>query len=213
MVLFEDWRAKDPDERAHCAICGETAEPSDFDNEAQREHLQAQALAHLTGQLDDAFRSATPRRERIGFFEVRLTYKPGVPPIIVPAKTSPAMTQLSSCEVCECRYASAGAAFFCAACGHDSARTTFAGASMDLAERLPTLMDDRDSAADVARHIAEDAVGDAEQARMIGSGQRLESSLITLLRPYHEVLVHTLTLARRAQLDPSQVMSTEQVRY
>lgn len=74
------------------------------------------------------------------------------------------MTQRSACEACGCRYASLGAAFFCPGCGHNSARTTFAGAlatvraSMDLADRLPTLMDDRDAAADVARHLAEDGL-------------------------------------------------------
>ncbi|CAN5787024.1 hypothetical protein BH23CHL8_BH23CHL8_26560 [soil metagenome] len=163
-VHIEDWKAKVPDAVAHCAICGERAEPSDFDSGAQREHLQAQALAHLRGRVDDAFRSATPRRERFGFFDMRLTYEPGAPTIVVPAEASPAMTQLSECEVCGCRYASLGAAFFCPACGHNSARTTFAGAlatvraSMDLVDRLPALMDDRDAAADVARHLAEDGL-------------------------------------------------------
>jgi hypothetical protein len=82
----------------------------------------------------------------------------------VPAEAAPGLTQWSACEVCSCRYASLGAAFFCPACGHNSARTTFTGAlatvraSMDLADRLPTLMDDGDTAADVARHLAEDGL-------------------------------------------------------
>ena len=163
-VLFEDWRDKVPDEVAFCAICGEEAEPSDFNSEEQQEYFNAQALAHVTGQLDDVFRRATPRRESHGFIEMTLTYQPGARPIVVPAEAAPGLTQRSACEVCGCRYASLGAAFFCPACGHNSARTTFTGAlatvraSMDLADRLPTLMDDRDAATDVARHLAEDGL-------------------------------------------------------
>jgi hypothetical protein len=163
-VLFQDWRDKVPDELAFCAICGEEAEPSDFNSEEQQEYFNAQALAHITGQLDDAFRRATPRRASHGFIEMTLTYQPGARPIVVPAEAAPGLTQRSACEVCGCRYASLGAAFFCPACGHNSARTTFTGAlatvraTMDLADRLPTLMDDRDAAADVARHLAEDGL-------------------------------------------------------
>ena len=53
------------------------------------------------------------------------------------------MTARSACETCACAYASVGAAFFCPACGHNSAVTTFAGAlatiraSMKLADDLP----------------------------------------------------------------------------
>ena len=47
--------------------------------------------------------------------------------------------------------------------------------------------------------VAQDAVGQAEQARVVGDGQRFERTLVTLLSPYHEVLVHTLTLAGPSQ--------------
>ena len=116
-VLFEDWRNKVPDEEAFCAICREEAEPSDFDSEEQREHLQAQALAHITGQLDEAFRRATPRHQDFGLISMTLTYRPGARPIVIPAEASPAMTQRSECEACGCRYASIGAAFFCRPAG------------------------------------------------------------------------------------------------
>ncbi len=93
-----------------------------------------------------------------------LSYRPGTRPIVMPAEALPALQQRSGCEACGCEYASRGAAFFCPACGHNSARSTFAGAvatvraSMDLAERLPSLMDDQDAAADIARQLAEDCL-------------------------------------------------------
>ena len=49
------------------------------------------------------------------------------------------------------------------ASGHNSARTTFTGALttvrslMDIADRMPEVLDDRDAAADAARHLAEDS--------------------------------------------------------
>lgn len=52
-VLFEDWRDKMPDEQAWCAICGEVAEPSDFNTLEQAAQIKAQAISHLTGQLDE----------------------------------------------------------------------------------------------------------------------------------------------------------------
>jgi hypothetical protein len=163
-VLFADWRDKVPDERAYCAICGEDRDPSDFNTDEQDRWIEEQAVAHLTGQLDEVFRQATPRKQKAGFIEMSLTYRPGARPIVVPAEALPTLQQRSQCEACGCQYASRGAAFFCPACGHNSARSTFAGAvatvraSMELAERLPTVMDDQDAAADVARHLAEDSL-------------------------------------------------------
>jgi hypothetical protein len=67
------------------------------------------------------------------------------------------------CEVCGCRYASIGAAFFCPACGHNSARSTFADTianvrrGLDLIPRLTEMLD-KDQAADLGRGIAENAM-------------------------------------------------------
>ncbi len=163
-VLFVDWRGKVPDECAFCAICGEDREPSDFNTSEQSRWFTEQAFAHLSSQLDDVFRRGTPRKHKAGFIEMTLSYRPGSRPIVVPAEALPTLQQRSECEVCGCRYASRGAAFFCPACSHNSARSTFAGAvatvrkSMNLAERLPAEMEDLDAAADLARLFAEDGI-------------------------------------------------------
>jgi hypothetical protein len=163
-VFFDDWREKVPDEEAWCAICGETDEPQEFNTPDQIEQIKAQGIAHLTGQLDDAFKRARKRTSHHGFLTMTWSYKPGSRPMVVMAEAAPLMTQRSECEACGCRYASVGAAFFCPACGHNSARTTFAGALttvralMDLADRMPTVVEDRDQAADAARHMAENTL-------------------------------------------------------
>ncbi len=164
-VSFSDWKEKVPDEEAWCAICGETEDPQEFNTPDQERQIRDQGLAHLTGQLDTAFKRARkPTQSFGGLVSMTWSYKPGSRPMVVMAEAAPLMTQRSECESCGCRYASVGAAFFCPACGHNSARTTFAGALatvrslMDLADRMPTVVEDRDAAADAARHLAENSL-------------------------------------------------------
>lgn len=114
-VLFVDWREKVPDERAFCPICGEDREPSDFNTSEQTRWIEEQAIAHLRGQLDDVLRQATPRKQKAGFIDMSLSYRPGARAVVVPAEALPILQQRSECEECGCRYASRGAAFFCPA--------------------------------------------------------------------------------------------------
>ena len=163
-VLFEDWREKVPDERAWCAICGEVAGPPTFNTPDQERQIKQQAVAHLLGQLDEAHRAAAKPTIHAGFLTMTWSYKPGARPFVVPAEAAPLMSQRSACESCGCRYASIGAAFFCPACGHNSARSTFTGALatvrglMDLAARMAEIVEDRDEAADQARQLAESSL-------------------------------------------------------
>ncbi len=164
-VFFDDWRDKVPNEQAWCAICGEVDDPQEFNTPDQARQIKEQAVAHISGQLDSAFKAARkPTIHAGGFLTITWSYKPGARRMVMPAEAAPAMTQRSECEVCACRYASVGAAFFCPACGHNSARTTFAGALttvralMDIADRMATIVPDRDAGADAARHLAEDSL-------------------------------------------------------
>jgi hypothetical protein len=163
-VLFTDWREKVPEDEAWCAICGEVEDPSEFNTPDQLRQINEQGLAHLTGQLDEAFRGARKPTHHAGFVSMTWSYRPGARPMVMMAGAAPLMTQRSKCEACGCAYASVGAAFFCPACGHNSARTTFAGALatvrslMDLADRMPAVVEDRDAAADAARHLAENSL-------------------------------------------------------
>ena len=161
-VLFDDWRDKVPDERAWCAICGEVAEPPSFNTPDQSRQIRTAAVAHVQRQLDDAMKRARkPTVGAGGLVTMSWSYRPGARRVVVPAAAEPAMSQRSVCESCGTHYASVGAALFCPACGHNSARTSFAGAlatirsSMDLAENMSAFIKDRDVAADTARQMAE----------------------------------------------------------
>lgn len=163
-ILFEDWREKVPNEQAWCAICGEVADPQSFNTPDQDRQIREHSVAHLSDQLDAAFKSARKPTTSAGFLTMTWSYKPGTRPLVMPAEAAPVMSQRSECEQCGCHYASVGAAFFCHACGHNSARTTFEGALvtvrglMDLADRMADIVDDRDAAADAARHLAENSI-------------------------------------------------------
>jgi hypothetical protein len=161
-VMLADWKSKVPDERAWCAICGEIADPSDFQTPEQHEYFVAQATAYAQERLGAAIRRDAQRPAiDNGLIKISMSYEPGARVVVVPADATPMMTQRSECEQCGCRYASIGAAFFCPACGHNSARTMFAGAlatvrlTMDLADRAGELVENRDQAVDAARHFAE----------------------------------------------------------
>src|ERR1700730_3121190 len=65
------------------------------------------------------------RRQRPGFINISMSYKPGTPTLIVPISAAEELRQKFTCEQCGCRYSSLGAAFFCPACGHNSAESTF----------------------------------------------------------------------------------------
>jgi hypothetical protein len=168
-VEFSDWRDKVADEAVHCPICGFVAEATDWNTPEQAEQIRSVALRHVHGQLNDAMARGLRRQKptRHGFMTVSWSYKPGSTPAIVTAEASDVMTQKSTCEVCGCRYASVGAAFFCPACGHNSAISTFRGA-VDTVRATLAKVDEikgvlvrdagRDVAEDSVRHICENSL-------------------------------------------------------
>ena len=151
-----------PERSGLVAICGEIAAPTEFKTPEQFRQIRETGIAHVKGQLDEAIQGA--HKPVIDAGLMAWTYQAGERPLVVPADAAPVMTQRSTCEACGCAYASIGAAFFCPACGHNSARTTFAGAlttvrgMMGLADRMAAVVDDRDAAADAARHLAENSL-------------------------------------------------------
>ena len=163
-VLLADWRDKVVDDQAWCAICGEVGAPLDFATPDQMRQFRQQGRAHIAGQLNRAITGAERRSVNSGLVSMTWSYKPGAMPIVVLAEAAPLMTQRSSCEACGTRYASIGAAFFCPACGHNSALTTFAGALatvrrlMDLAARMQDVIEGQDEAADAARQTIENSL-------------------------------------------------------
>lgn len=128
-VLFDDWSGKVRDEVVFCPICRFSAKSTDWNSAEQQKYIQQTALRHAHQQIDKAFTRNAHRFNRSqpkgGFIKMSMSYRPGPLPILIPAEASEIMHQRSTCEECGCRYSSVGAAFFCPACGYNSAVSTF----------------------------------------------------------------------------------------
>jgi uncharacterized Zn finger protein (UPF0148 family) len=179
-VFFEDWRDLVPDESVHCPICGVSEPSTEWNTPDQVEQIRSVALRHVHGQLNNALsrgvRGAN-RTQSSGLISMTWSYKPGRVPVLVTAAASDVMTQKSTCEACGCRYSSVGAAFFCPACGHNSAITAFDGAVNTVRQTTAALHDIRrvlidtagqDAAEDSVRHICENSL-----VKLVSAFQRL----------------------------------------
>src|SRR5262249_52175456 len=117
-----------------------------------------------------------------------LSYRPGLPVIVIPPSAANCLRQHFICESCGCRYSSLGAAFFCPACGHNSAKTTFAAAVQTVRASVSSLDaiiaalmagPADDVATDTARHLLEHGL-----VKLVASFQR-----------YAEATFHSLPAA------------------
>ena len=117
-----------------------------------------------------------PRQPRGGLINLSLSYRPGSPIIAIPPDAADCLRQHFACEVCGCRYSSVGAAFFCPACGHNSADTTFLKAVEAVRASIKSLSVIKDAvragagddaAADTVRHILENGL-----VKLVASFQR-----------------------------------------
>lgn len=169
-VLFDDWKNLVRDEQVFCPVCRHETESGEWNTLDQVEYIKSQALSYLQGvvmsALHPAARDFNRRQSRSSFIKISLNVKPSALPILVPPDALEVMQQQFVCESCNCRYASIGTAFFCPACGHNSAirsfETTVATVRATLAA-LPTIKQtltihqNKDSAENTARQIIEDS--------------------------------------------------------
>lgn len=165
-VYFEHWVDKVREEAAYCPICCAEAPATEWNTSEQRKTIESQALryAHreLTRAMDRGVRRFNAKQPRRGFISMKLSHRPTAPPIVMPIDAAATMRRKFECETCGCRYASVGAAFFCPACGHNSARTMFATsiehvrAVIDKLPRIRTALgdaQDADFAEDTIRRL------------------------------------------------------------
>ena len=105
-----------------------------------------------------------------------MSVEPSRVPILIPPQAAEEMRQDFTCESCGCRYSSIGAAFFCPACGHNSAQTTFLAAVQTVrttATNLPNIrsaveeLADKDAAENTVRQLLENSL-----VRLAASFQR-----------------------------------------
>jgi hypothetical protein len=180
-VLFDDWKEKVRDEAAYCPICRHEAKGTDWNTPAQQEYIRKAALSHLQGVVQKALHEDSRRfnfqQPRGGFISLSLSYRPGSPIIAIPPDAADRLRQHFVCEACSCRYSSLGAAFFCPACGHNSAASTFVQAVEGVRASVGSL----DAIRDAVRS------GAGEDAAMDTSRQILENGLVKLVASFQRL--------------------------
>lgn len=190
-VHFDDWGLKVSETRAYCPFCRHEAPSDQWHTPAQAEHIRTAALAEMsrlvTAALQRGVARSRPHHVSGGLFGLTMTldYRPGRIPQIIPAKASEDLRQDFICEVCGCRYASLGASFFCPACGHNSATSSFDNTLETVRKTVQALYHlrstlektvDADSACDAVRQVLED-----QFARLVGAFERLNEALFAKL--------------------------------
>lgn len=184
-VLFDDWKAKVSNVRAYCPLCRHETDPTHFNTPELDTHIADVAQAYAVGLIDqamtDAARAFNRSQPRDGFITMSTSYRPGTAPVVFSVAAADAMRQKFTCEVCSCRYASIGAAFFCPACGHNSARTTFDQTVEVVRKQIAALESirstiaaqfDEDAAQNFVREMLESSIG-----RLVSAFQRLAEAL------------------------------------
>ncbi|HNU72866.1 MAG TPA: hypothetical protein PKL48_14280 [Thermodesulfobacteriota bacterium] len=167
-IMVSDWEDKFRDEEIFCPICGYTASSDEWYTAAQVEHMQSALMAEIMPVVDAEMKRMVSDVNRglpkDGLIILTMSYKPSRPVAIVPLKAADLMQQRYACESCGCRYAAIGAAFFCPACGHNSARTALLE-TLTTIRRLPEVRAaleaalDRDSVRNAFRLIVEENMG------------------------------------------------------
>lgn len=170
-VLFADWKEKVSDEVAYCAFCRHEARAQEFDTPAQGAYLNQAGLSEVGRRIDRGLRnSARPfghRRLAGGLVSLSMRMEATTPAHIVSVSPSAeaAMTLRVACESCGCRFAVIGTAYFCPACGHNSANHLFDQSLASIRASMTALLQTReaipdpDLAAETVRHLTEYSLG------------------------------------------------------
>jgi hypothetical protein len=127
-VFIEDWKEKVSDEQVFCPICRIEAPANDWNTEDQMDYIKKIAVAYLSKKIHTEIKSMARKfnqNQRAGFITLSMSVGPASNTYVLPLEAAEIMQQRFVCEVCGCRYASIGAAFFCPACGHNSATSMF----------------------------------------------------------------------------------------
>ena len=181
-VFGSDWDEKVPDERAFCPLCRYEARSDEWATPEQNKYVKAVAMREfrkrLNGALEAGARSFN-QRQRPGFLTFSLSVTPDRTPVFLPRAVGEIMEQAFTCETCSCRYSSIGAAFFCPACGHNSAISTFGQTLETVRHTIGAIKaikeafgDSRDAAENAIRLIMEQSMG-----KLVGAFEHFTEAL------------------------------------
>lgn len=181
-VHGDDWKDKVADDHVHCPFCGHMANSGQWFTQEQLEILGEGARAQLSALIGSALRrdaaSWNRRQPRNSFVRMTMQVKDQPQHIFVPPSNAEPMRLKITCSECSCRYAVVGAAFFCPACGHNSADRMFSQSLRGIGSVIDTLVEiraaiaDKDIAETTARHALEAGLQNA-----VTSYQRYAESL------------------------------------
>lgn len=190
-VLFDDWRAKVPQEAAFCPKCGRKDDPTEFNTDWQNRYIQEFATAYAKEQLNKAFsraaRRTRPKKLSAGLFDIQMkvTYRAGPTPVVLPPSADDVLRQDFECDQCGCRHSAIGTGYFCPACGHNSATKDFdhtiettqkAIEGIEDIKRALTDKYDEDVAENVVHQILEDQI-----ENLVTAFQRVSEALFAEL--------------------------------
>lgn len=183
-VLFEDWKQKVSNAQVFCPVCREEAKATEWNTSEQKSYIRQVGLNHLKGIIGQALSQDAQnfnRRQRPGFLTLSMSYKPGAPTMVIPVSATEELRQKFICEQCGCRYSSLGAAFFCPACGHNSAESTFTQAIETVRKSLVALPAIRQAVetvadADAGKNTVQ-GILEGSMERLVGAFQRIAEVL------------------------------------
>lgn len=171
-LLHADWVEKVNDEGLHCPACGRAAPAQEYNTPEQEQYLTDAAPAALQARINRGLRSSARgfnrhQRPRSGLISLSIRMDVNTPPhiIAVPLAAEEVMTLRITCEKCTCRFAVVGSAYFCPACGYNSAGQVFdqsiasMRATMAALPALKASIPDRDIAARMASDLIEGGIG------------------------------------------------------
>jgi len=117
-------------EQAHCPMCGHMAKRDSWFTTEQIETARVEAIKHVHGRIGQALKAGArdfnSRQSGNSFISMSMSVS-GTSPYhyILPVPAHEEMLLKVTCKKCNSRYAVIGSAFFCPACGHNSAEETF----------------------------------------------------------------------------------------
>jgi hypothetical protein len=128
-VHGEDWKNLVRDEEVFCPACRHAAPAKSWYTRDQIERAKKYAVDQLRGRINNAIRQDASdwnrRQPHNAFIKMTMDVRGVSTPLLMPIAAAEPMRLRTACESCGCRYSYIGAAFFCPACGANSAHHTF----------------------------------------------------------------------------------------
>jgi len=170
----DDWRDKVRDEEVFCPFCGRTDNSNAWFTEEQVKYAKRAALAQFKHKIGDAMRCDADnwnrRLQRSSFLKITMQVKGAHREVLIPATATEPMRLKIGCPSCQCRYSVIGSAFFCPACGHNSAEHVFHQSLETIRTTLSAIpeirasIEDKDVAENTVRVLIENSLQNAVTA-------------------------------------------------